>query len=68
MAIDTEAKRRSTMQTWGFNRVLPVPDGSDADSASQRAHMYIYAGLISVFVPPPWYYWLVIRIRRNSHA
>lgn len=51
MAIDTEAKRRSTLGTWAIDRVLPVPDGSDADSASQRSHMYVYSGLV-VAAPP----------------
>lgn len=57
MAIDTEGKRRSTLDAWAFARILPVPDGTIA--TVDRAHLYVYSGLavvpaLTYFVEVDW--------------
>jgi len=43
MAIDTENKRRSTLQIQGVIKILPVPDGSIDDP--DRTHVWQYSGI-----------------------
>jgi len=42
--LDTAAKRAAGIATAGLALVLPIPDGSNADSILQRAHLVAIYG------------------------
>lgn len=48
MALDSRQKRESAFGiSLPFLRVLPLPDGSDADSTDERAHLAMNCNSIS---------------------
>lgn len=51
MAIDSEGKRRSTLDVKAFARILPVPSGTIG--AAARAHLFIYSGIAISGAPAP---------------
>jgi len=52
--LDSRQKRESCIgYGLGFARVQPTPDGSDADSEDERAHLvFVYGGISAAVVPP----------------
>ena len=46
--INTEDRRRSTLDVWSTTRILPVPN-SDVD-VGDRVQMYLYRGLVVAVV------------------